>query len=232
MVEPSVPPAFAVPADGPWIDTWLGQPRFGRYLQAVNGDRLRAIALYEWNARVSAGFQRDLAHVEVALRNAYDTAAIGWGGSGHWLLDGYAGVFAPVFRTKGRRSRDINEHPRDQVRQAIRSAGGPNATAGKVIAQLSFGFWRYLSTSAHEKTLWVPYLHRAFAPGTDRARIDAPIGRLHELRNRVAHHEHLLNQNVLSRFNDLLDVAQALQPDLATFLSTSSDIPHLAAWQP
>jgi hypothetical protein len=31
----------------------LGTPRFGRYLTAAGGDRVLALALYEWNAQIS-----------------------------------------------------------------------------------------------------------------------------------------------------------------------------------
>ncbi|GAA4387400.1 hypothetical protein GCM10023153_01750 [Ornithinibacter aureus] len=33
-----------------------------------------ALDLYEWNAEISAALLRDLAHLEVGLRNAYDRA--------------------------------------------------------------------------------------------------------------------------------------------------------------
>lgn len=147
------------------------------------GEPTRALALYEWNSQVSAAFQRDLSHVEVALRNAYDGAAAGhWTGSGHWLLDDYTSVFAPVMRTKRDRRgathrTDINAKPRSLIASAIDKAGGPRrATDGKVAAELSFGFWRYLSSSAHEKTLWVPMLHHAFPARTNRAAVDAEVG--------------------------------------------------------
>lgn len=59
---------------GQWVEAWLSPPRFGVYLAAVGGNRRRALDLYEWNAALSAAFHRDLAHLEVALRNAYDAA--------------------------------------------------------------------------------------------------------------------------------------------------------------
>ena len=58
-----------------------------------------------------------------------------------------------------------------------------------------FGFWRYLSTAAHHHPLWIPYLHTAFTAGTSRTAVDHPVGRLHHLRNRIAHHEPLLRRN-------------------------------------
>lgn len=216
------------PGDGDWIESWLSGPRLARYLGAANGDRARALQLYEWNAQLSAAFQRDLGHLEVALRNAYDDAASRWGGSGHWLLDGSATVFAPQMR----RGSDVNAKPRDQVAQAIRIARGPKATSDKVVAELSFGFWRYLSSSAHEKSLWVPYLHRAFPPGTNRSDVDARVGRLHGLRNRVAHHEALLTQDLAGRLSDLFDVADALYPELGLHLRSTSTVPALVAQRP
>ncbi len=227
MVNPSPGPPLPAPPDGAWIVGWLGQPRFDRYLNPVGGDRPASLALYEWNAQVSAAFQRDLAHLEIALRNAYDRAAASWDGNGHWLLNSYSTVFAPLWR----QGRDINEYRRNDVARAIHEAG-PNPTPGKVVAQLSFGFWRYLSTRAHEKSLWVPYLHRAFATGTNRTAVDEPIGRLHQLRNRIAHHEHLLGENFTQVSSDIQTVANFISPDLATYLAASTTTTHLVARRP
>lgn len=227
--------------DGPWIDNWLSPARLSRYLTQTGGDRQRALALYEWNAQVSAALHRDLAHLEIALRNAYDAAASShWGGPGHWLLDDAAQVFAPVLRTRHRHGAgsrtnhqvDINRKPRELVARAVQDAGGPGASAGKVVAELNFGFWRYLSSSAHEKTLWVPLLHKAFPSGTSRAEIDGKVGRLHILRNRVAHHEPLLREDLTARYDDLIAIAGRVQPQLAGHLTTTSQVPALLSGRP
>jgi hypothetical protein len=101
-----------------------------------------------------------------------------------------------------------------------------------VVAELNFGFWRYLSSSAHEKTLWVPLLHQAFPSGTNRADVDGKIGRLHVLRNRVAHHEPLLLEDLPARHADLVDTAGRLQPQLARHLATTSQVPALLGARP
>ncbi|MGA2165675.1 MAG: hypothetical protein ABSH36_14580 [Solirubrobacteraceae bacterium] len=103
-------------------------------------------------------------------------------------------------------------------RRALAAAGG------EIIANLSFGFWRYLSSKAHEKSLWMPYLHAAFSPKTNRGDVDARVGRLHGLRNRVAHHEPLLSTNILTGLDDLLWVATRLDPSIAQYISASSDV--------
>ena len=119
------------------------------------------------------------------------------------------------------------------MRHAIANAGGTGAPPGKIVAELMFGFWRYLSSAAHEKTLWVPALHRAFPPGTDRAlHVDGPVGRLHELRNRVAHHEPLLSTDVAGRLADLTGLAARLDPQLGQYLQATSSVPKLLTARP
>jgi hypothetical protein len=127
---------------------------------------------------------------------------------------------------------DINYKPRDLLETAVRSAGGPGAPVGKVIANLTFGFWRYLSSKGHEKTLWVPYLHTAFASGTSRAGVDARIGRLHTVRNRVAHHESLLNCPLRDHLADLLWVAERIDPTLAQYIWATTEVPAADAARP
>lgn len=229
----TMPTPSAFPPAGRWVEAWLSAPRFGVYLAATGADRDRALALYEWNTQLGAALMHDLAHVEVGLRNAYDAAlSARWPGPPHWTLAADT-VFAPVYRTRGRRRVDINDRPRDSLRHAIANAGGPTAPSGKIVAELMFGFWRYLSSAAHEKTLWVPALHRAFPPGTDRAvHVDGPVGRLHHLRNRVAHHESLLTTDVAGRLADLVGFAARLDPRLGEYLPATSKVAILLATRP
>jgi len=225
------------PQPGPWVEAWLSLPRFAVYIEATAGDRQLALVLYEWNAAVSAAFQRDLAHLEVALRNAYDTAIIANTPPGlpHWTTDPYR-----LFPVRWRAARDgaridANRSPREQIERAVREAG-PAAPTGKVIAELMFGFWRYLSTTAHHHPLWIPYLHTAFAPGTSRPAVDRPVGRLHQMRNRIAHHEPLLRRNtatgvlslttehLVDRCGDLLTVAESISPELSDYIAATSTV--------
>ena len=82
------------------MEVWLSSPRFSVYLAATGADRDRALALYEWNAQLSAALMHDLAHVEVGLRNAYDGAlSARWPGPPHWTLAANT-VFAPVYRRR------------------------------------------------------------------------------------------------------------------------------------
>lgn len=162
----SAPGTTLASQDGQWIDMWLGPDRLSNYLAATSGDRSRALALYEWNADIaSEALRRDLCHLEIGLRNAYDAALRNhWQGPTDWTSDP-AAVFPPAWSTRGgnktpnpKAKVDLNKQPRELLTQARRKAGGPAAPTGKVVAELTLGFWRYLSLGRHEKRLWVPCL--------------------------------------------------------------------------
>lgn len=208
-----------LPPAGPWVDKWLSADRFGTYVRECAGNRARGLALYEWNALVGQAMQRDLGHVEVALRNAYDRAVRDrWQRDVHWLLDPQSPVHKPLMR----RGVDVNARTRAAVVDAVRRAGGETQPPGKVIAELSFGFWRYLTSRAHEKTWWVPYLHRAYPPRTDRRKVDRTVAELAALRNRIAHLEPIFKQDLRRAQSSLLTIAELLHPDLADYLRITS----------
>lgn len=227
-----------------WIDAWLGSPRFQKYVDACDGDRVRALALYEWNAALGQAVMRDIAHFEIALRNAYNTAfEKHWRGSGHWLLDPDSPAVTPIWRIKRDRSglkrgSDVNYLNRRAVDDAIRRCGGVKATPGKVMAELSFGFWRHLTASSHEKTVWVPYLHHAYPAKTDRSHIDKIIGNVNTVRNRIAHHEPIFDriknpdQEPARLHSDLMGVLGMIAPEVAAHLAPSSTVSAVLTQRP
>ena len=224
---------------GRWIEDWLSTPRFGVYLAATSGDRDRALALYEWNARAAAAFHHDLGHLEVALRNAYDRALRHRDASQnrHWVFDPSRHFPVAEERAKNGAVVDANDKPRSQIESAIRSARrdtkrGASTPPGKVVAELQFGFWRYLTIARRHDSLWIPYLRTAFRAGTDRRNVDMPVGRLHLLRNRVAHNEPLTRLDLPARHADVLTVAGLLSPALHDHIAACSPVPAVLADRP
>jgi hypothetical protein len=93
-------------------------------LATPGGDRRWALDLYEWNAVVSAAFHRDIAHLEVGLRNAYNRAIVTPtpAGLSHWTTDPYR-LFPVRWRGARRHCIDANRTPREQIERAVREAG-------------------------------------------------------------------------------------------------------------
>lgn len=184
---------------------------------------MAALRLYTWNASVSAAFWQPLGHLEVGLRNAMGSALQGRhrrsGGAGSWLddadrlLDGRARTDIAVAR---RRVRKKGKRPSDD----------------QTISELSFGFWRFLITRRHT-VLW-PDLATAFPGAPDRRRetVEEPVARLHELRNRIAHHQRIWNHDLAARYADVLLVAGYLDADLPEWIARECRVPALLRARP
>ena len=221
------------PPAGPWVEQWLSPARHAKYLAAAGGNIQRALELYDWNSQVSGALMRDLGHVEIALRNAYaEVIAQYWAGQATDWTRSATTLFAPLYRIRNGARVDINAQQRAQL-QAACDRVRPTDPTGKVIAELSFGFWRFLSSSAHEKTVWVRYLYQAYPPGTDRKRdVDRKIATLNRLRNRVAHHEPLISENLPAEAVKINALGALLNPDLGLYLKATSAVPKLLACRP
>ncbi len=222
---------------GEWVEAWLSTPRFGRYLSEAGGDRDRALAMYEWNLRLGAALMRDIAHVEVAVRNAYDEVmTTHWQGGKHWLLDPASPVLAPLWRTRHSKRADVNARNRTTVTEAVRRRGGASAKPGEVIAELSFGFWRHCTDTAHEKTLWVPYLHRAWPKKTSRVAIERSLTIINTARNRASHHEPLFGSqpgsDLTAAHREVLQLSEMLLPDLAEYIKDTTTVQTILTDRP
>ncbi|MFA5608448.1 MAG: hypothetical protein WDA07_14970 [Leucobacter sp.] len=212
-----------------WVERWLSEPRFGRYLAAAGGDRPRALELYEWNLRLGSALMRDIAHVEVALRNAYDRVMCErWQGAQHWLFDPASPVLTPLWRTRSGRRSDLNARNRATVSDAIRRCGSASVKSGEVIAELSFGFWRHCTDAAHEKVLWVPYLHRAWPKKTSRVTLERSLTTINTARNRASHHEPLFGskpgRDLNAAHHEILHLSELLLPELAVYIRDTTTV--------
>lgn len=146
-------------SDGPWVELWLSPERFATYLRQAGNDRVRALDLHEWSAKMSAALLHDFAHLEVGIRNMYDTALMAAvvAGARHWSNAASAVVLFPDVSGSDRRThRDLEV--------ARKAAGGLQATGGKVLAELTFGFWVYPAFREHLDPLFAACLPSGVGP--------------------------------------------------------------------
>jgi hypothetical protein len=206
------------------IQRHLSAPRLATYARATGDDLDRAVELYLWNAGVAGALWEVLGHVEVVLRNVLHDAMTArhqrLGRTGQWYDDP---------------AQEISQHARDDIgraKQRLQRAGAP-LLPGKIVAELGFGFWRFLLARRYTASLW-PALRPTFPylPGSDRRLLEAPVARLHVLRNRVAHHEPLLTEPLDDRYTDLLDVVGFVHPHLRTWLDTHNRLQATLAQRP
>jgi len=157
-----------------------------RYLTACNGITRRAMTLYRKNLKLSQELFTVISCFEITLRNAIDkhyTTTLG----NNWLQNAAqpGGIFD---------NRDCRQTKSD-INDAIRLLN-IRYTHNKLVAELGFGFWRYMF-SAHQfraagQTLLQIFPARPTSTPSMQYNanyIFSELAKLNDLRNRIAHHE-------------------------------------------
>jgi len=214
-------------SDWAFYERHFSRARLQHYLTRTEGDQSAAMELYRWNVAVSGAFWQSLAYFEVALRNTLDERMsarhTAHGRSSHWVFDDA--------RELGRDADGPHRHrqPYKDIAEAIRRVrrNQKPMSAGQIISEVSFGFWHQL-VSRRQMFLW-PDLAGAFphAPNRDQPTIQHPVARLREFRNRLGHHHRVWSENVQARYNDVLELAVYMDPDLKRFIDAHSLVPGL-----
>jgi hypothetical protein len=210
----------------PVIERRISPERLAPYRSACGGALDAAIALYEWNTAVCSAFWAILSDVEVVVRNAMHDQLTAWSkgrfGTGCWYLAA---------------GRTFNWQARDDIEAARRRAvaDGRVETPGRVIAELSLGFWRFLLAARYERSLWLPCLRQAF-PGIlgkgMRRDVYEALRDLHILRNRIAHHEPVHNRPLSKYYQDSLAISGWICETTRDWIAGRSAVPGILGARP
>lgn len=210
------------PATLATLEQRLTAERMAPYRAACGGGIAAAIRLYEWNAEVSAALGITLGHLEVLLRNALHEQLTRWTidrfDEPRWYLDP-AGVLSP---------RSIDDIA---VARARATCNGDRETPGRVVAELTFGFWSFLLARRHDRGVWHPCLNRAFRRRR-RSDVHDAVKRLNDARNRLAHHEPMFNRPIDDLRTTALEVAGWICPITRDWIDGGCRVPQLLATRP
>ena len=206
------------------LEHHISPARLAPYRSATPNDD-SAVQLYEWNARMSAALWETIGHVEILVRNAMHQRLTAWSiatfGQPRWYLDP-GQVLTPEHLNDVRRARQRATRTRTGVRPE---------TTGRVVAELSFGFWRFLVAKHYTRTLWQPCLHRAF-PGKSHRQVHDALRELHLLRNRCAHHEPIHQLPIQQLHTAALEVAGWISVSGRRWVATRSRCARYLAQRP
>lgn len=205
------------------VERLFSAERLSPYVTTCDGDFCSAVDLYRWNSSLTAAFWEPIGHLEVALRNTLATRLE----VRHRTLNRRLSWLDDPDGELGGRARDDIAAARARVRRKRK-----RASDGQTISELSFGFWRFLIARRHT-SLW-PDLVGAFpaAPDRNRDTIERPIARLHDFRNRLAHHQRIWNRAPTAMYSDLLLVAGYVDPDLPRWIDSASSVHELLSRGP
>lgn len=202
------------------LERSLSAERLSTYLRRTSGDRLAAIRLYEENTRVSEALFGVIRGLEIALRNSmHDTLKAGFG-TDAWFDN-------LPFALLREEERSICFAKLNLSRR------GKPTTPGRVVAELTFGFWCGLTTKVYAAGLWVPHLHKAF-PHKRLGRREASerLNEMRRLRNRIAHHECIIHIDLQKQHDSLIETIGWICPTSAAWVSHYSSFRALRQIRP
>lgn len=202
--------------------------------------------LYSWNCDIAGACARDLGHLEVAVRNAYHRELTLkypdwiWSHQDHPNAPVSGVLFANsthhVPQVSQRDLKRLNKGAVSALFNARKKAGvngnhtpSSGVPDGKILANLTLGFWVFLTEPLRANILWNPALGK-LQTIPSRAWMHHRMLNLGGLRNRVAHMEPVIGLSSslahnLMYLDEVLSVM--VEPDVLAWISHTSKVPEL-----
>lgn len=162
-------------------------------------------------------------YFEIALRNVMDEALTAYATTLGCTSEWYSDPMVP-----------LSTESRQKVHQAIRRSTDDDRLPqvhGRVIAELSLGFWWSLLADPYNGTLWKGCLQNAF-PKARRRRLHDAIERILKLRNRIAHHEPIHARDLSADYAALLRTSEYVSPRLGWWIDSTTRVPAVLEARP
>lgn len=198
------------------IETALSSERLKKFDIWAAGDRDVALKLYALNMTISEAFYTSLHMLEITLRNAVNVRLSSFYGK-RWFED---------------QDVIIVQRQRYQVKEAIRKLGD-NACEGQIVAELTLGFWTSLFDRKNNH-LWGQALRPIFDPDVPVQR-KSIAGRLHNirnLRNRIAHHECIIQRDLHSIYQAINEIIGWLSAEAQIWTLKNCRFNHICPSKP
>lgn len=164
------------------LERFTSQPRLGPY-RAASANDYESFLLYCWNIQLAEALIPTIAIFEVTLRNAVHTALTAHTQTDWWFPlvlqpDAWANI--------------------EKLIDRITPTHGSSPTSGKVISEITFGFWQKLFARKYSDLWWpnrAPQLllgvfpHHPNPARDTRNQLELRLEYFVRLRNRAVHHE-------------------------------------------
>lgn len=168
------------------LENTVSHTRLEAY-RPVGATDLDMVINYFWNTELSEALYPSLQAFEIALRNGVHRALTVHFGTELWFDHGIL--------------LDWQERTLQEAKHELTLHRKPHEP-GRIVAELSFGFWSSMFNSPYEEPLWYadgaalldivfPHVPR---PLRTRKRLSRRIERIRRLRNRVFHYEPIWNK--------------------------------------
>lgn len=186
------------------LESVLSNERFNRYISWSGDDRQAALELYTLNTKISESLYTPLQSLEITLRNRIYTVM--------------AEKFNPEWINDEKHLRLERQISQLENARTDLAEKRKEIAPGQLVATLSFSYWTSMFNAEYE-TLWQQGLHKiAKKPdgkGLRRKDFTRPMTKIRLIRNRIAHHEPILNWNLLKHNDNIIKITEWLSPDAA-----------------
>jgi len=198
----------------------ITEDRLSKYLVATGFKRDKALALYGWNISISEAFYPLLSAVEVCLRNLVSKRIIEIYGVEWWLDDDFREQI-------GRGTRVVKI-----AHNKLKKTGA--VTSSRMVAELSFGFWVKMLLERHEEVFWADFPRHfpSLPEGITYSEFYERCDQVCDFRNRIFHHEPIVNMDVMAEASSLIELIKWLSPDKANWIRPYSRVPAVTRTKP
>ena len=205
----------------PVLQNSVSAARLQRYVEIATGDVAQALRLYMWNTALSEALYGPLQGLEITLRNK--------------VHEGLAGIFGAHWYDDQRLQ--LRHAQQQQITNAKQTLGfqGKRIEPERVLAELNFGFWVGLFGSKYETPLWRSHLRPLLVNAPSpflRKDIHDALFEIRLLRNRIAHHESILQRRLPEEHGLILTVIQWFCADTAAWVAHHSRFSTVYAARP
>lgn len=205
------------------LENYLSQPRLNRFLLASGNSKIKAQKLYRANLRVAQSFYPILNLFEIIFRNTCNYQVSSFFTNPNWIITEKNGFMSDASLTA---SRFFLKNSIISAERTIRRKGRL-VTAGKVIAEQSFGFWTSLFDPHHYRLIGGIVIHSFhYKPANiNRSILNQKLNRIREFRNRVYHNEPICFYGNVIDFtyaekikDEIYELLSWIDPDLTDYV--------------
>ncbi len=174
-----------------------------------SNDDAELFAHYAWNMELSESLYTPLQCLEVSLRNSVHDSA-----TAHFKTDTWFDLPGLLF------PQEINKV--QEAKNTLVKSKKP-LDAGRIIPELTFGFWTSLFDVRYEKILW-PWLLKPVVPNMPRhirirKNLSKRLNRVRTLRNRIFHHEPIWHwRDLQNQHTEALETIAWVNPAMMAFV--------------
>ena len=180
--------------------------------------REHAIQLYLYNARLAKSLLFPLHVLEVVLRNGMDEVISSVYGDEWHLEHKFRNILS--FQSNNSLQKAIDRFKKSPKKDDL-------------VSQLSLDFWSNLFRAEYDRYLWQTQMPQLFPnhPVT-RSKFEVEIIKINQLRNRIAHHEPILELNTSTDHHRILEIIGHRSTETKHWVKAHSTVPQMLRTKP